>query len=74
MYHFRISGPGRHAFVAEVLRRAHRLAARPRISLYYLDPSDGRLHFIAANNDTLNQTPGRTADPICSPIGPVCRP
>ena len=58
LYHFRITGPGRYAMLAEVFAGRIGSPLDPGISLYELDPSDGALVFIAGNNNTLNPTPG----------------
>ena len=67
MYHFRISGPGRYAFVAEVFAGRIGSPLDPGVSLYYLDPSDNTLHFVAGNNNTVQpRRGGPTAYPISS--------
>ena len=74
MYHFRISGPGRYAFVAEVFAGRIGSPLDPGVSLYYLDPSDHTLRFVAGNNNTVQQHAGdgwRTLSPLR--LGPVCR-
>lgn len=57
MYHFQISGPGRYALAAEVF--AGRIGSRldPGVSVFRLEPSDGQLHLIDGNDNTLNNTP-----------------
>lgn len=56
LYHFRVTGTHRYAFVAEVF--AGRLGSRldPGVSLFRYDPSDGRLHLVAGNDSTRNPT------------------
>ena len=63
MYHFRINGPGRYAFVAEIFAGRIGSPLDPGVSLYYLDPSDDTLHFVAGNNNTLNPTVGTDGSP-----------
>lgn len=53
-YHFRVTGGGRYAFVAEVF--AGRIGSRldPGVSLFRLNPATGQLDFIEGNDNTLN--------------------
>lgn len=57
LYRFHVGGPGLFAFSAEVF--AGRIGSRldPGASLFRVDPADGRLQLIAANDNTLNGTP-----------------
>ena len=52
LYHFRISGPGRYAMLAEVFAGRIGSPLDPGLSLFELDPSTGQLVFIAGNNNT----------------------
>jgi methionine-rich copper-binding protein CopC len=54
LYHFQVSGPGRYAFAAEVFAQRIGSPLNPAVSLFVQDPSDGRLHLLAANDDTMN--------------------
>jgi hypothetical protein len=55
LYHFRVSGPGRYALTAEVFAGRIGSPLNPALSLFRLDATDGRLHFVAAYDDTLNK-------------------
>src|SRR5439155_15987884 len=54
LYYFRISGAGRHAFIAEVFagRIGSPLAAG--VSLFQEDPATGQLNLLTSNAGTLN--------------------
>ena len=54
MYHFRVSGPGSYAFIAEVFAGRIGSPLDPGVSLFRLDPKDHSLHFIDGNNNTYN--------------------
>jgi methionine-rich copper-binding protein CopC len=58
LYHFRISGPGRYAMLAEVFAGRIGSPLDAGLSLFELDPSDGRLVFIAGDNNSLNPAKG----------------
>jgi hypothetical protein len=65
LYHFHVTGPGHFALTAEVF--AGRIGSRldPASSLFGLG-TDGWLHFVASNTDTLNPT--ETSDGNFSPL------
>jgi hypothetical protein len=54
LYHFRLSGPGRYAFAAEVFAQRIDSPLNAAASLFALDPATGRLRLVTANDDTLN--------------------
>jgi Bacterial pre-peptidase C-terminal domain len=54
MYRFRVTGPGRYAFVAEAFAGRIGSPLDPGLSLYRVDPTDGSLHFVDGNNNTLD--------------------
>ncbi|HEX5273408.1 MAG TPA: hypothetical protein VFW33_23085, partial [Gemmataceae bacterium] len=56
LYHFRLSGPGRYAFAAEVFAQRIDSPLNAAASLFALDPATGRLRLVAADDDTQNQT------------------
>jgi hypothetical protein len=56
LYHFHIQGAGRHALTAEVFAGRIGSPLDPALSLFHLDPSDQRLHFVAANDNSFNPT------------------
>jgi hypothetical protein len=56
LYHFRVSGPGRYAFAAEVFAQRIGSPLNAAASLFVLDPADGRLHAVTGDDDTLNPT------------------
>ena len=56
MYHFRISGPGRFGFTAEVFAGRIGSPLDPGLSLFKIDPGTGQLVFVAGNNDTRNDS------------------
>lgn len=58
LYHFRITGTGRYAMLAEVFAGRIGSPLAPGVSLYELDPSNGSLVFLAGNINTLNPTQG----------------
>jgi hypothetical protein len=66
LYHFRITGPGRYAFAAEVF--AHRIGSplNAGVSLFVLDPGSGQLRLLAGNDDTMN--PIKAADHRSEPL------
>jgi hypothetical protein len=66
LYHFRISGPGRYAFAAEVFAQRIGSPLNAAASLFVLDPADGRLHLVAGNDDT--QNPTRASDGRSLPL------
>lgn len=55
LYHFQISGSGHHAFLAEVFAGRIGSPLDPALSLFQAG-SDGQLHLLAANDNTLNDT------------------
>src|SRR5262249_57199299 len=55
LYHFHISGPGRQTVVAEVFAGRLGSPLDPALSLFWLGP-DGRLHLLASNNNTNNDS------------------
>jgi hypothetical protein len=56
LYHFRVSGPGRYAFAAEVFAQRIGSPLNAAASLFVLDAADGHLHLVAGNDDTQNPT------------------
>jgi hypothetical protein len=56
LYHFRLSGPGRYAFGAEVFAQRIGSPLNAAASLFALDPATGRLRLVTANDDTQNPT------------------
>lgn len=54
LYHFRISGPGRFRFEAELFAGRIGSLLDPGISLFRVDTADGLLHLVTANDSTLN--------------------
>jgi hypothetical protein len=56
LYHFRVSGPGRYAFAAEVFAQRIGSPLNAAASLFVRDPADGHLHLVAGNDDTQNPT------------------
>jgi hypothetical protein len=56
LYYFRVRGPGRFAFVAEVFANRIGSPLDPGVSLFRVDPSDNRLYLVAANDGTSNDT------------------
>ncbi len=57
LYHFRVTGPGRYAFSAEVFAGRIGSPLDPGLSLFQLSATDQRLHLIDANDNTLNASP-----------------
>jgi hypothetical protein len=57
LYHFRLTGPGRHAFVAEVFAGRIGSPLDPGISLYRVRASDQQLQLVAVNDNTDNASP-----------------
>ncbi len=64
LYHFQISGTGRYSFQTEVFAGRIGSPLDPAVSLFRLDPTDNLLHFVAANDDTLNNTVGHDGTPF----------
>jgi methionine-rich copper-binding protein CopC len=58
LYHFRITGPGNYAMLAEVFAGRIGSTLDPGLSLWERDPSDGHLILIAGNNNTLDPAKG----------------
>jgi hypothetical protein len=56
LYHFRVSGPGRYAFAAEVFAQRIGSPLNAAVSLFVLDPTTGRLRLLGANSGTQNST------------------
>jgi hypothetical protein len=56
LYHFRVSGPGRYAFAAEIFAQRIGSPLNAAASLFVLDPADGRLHPVTGDDDTQNPT------------------
>jgi methionine-rich copper-binding protein CopC len=56
LYHFRLSGPGRYAVVAEVFAGRIGSPLFAGVSLYRLDPTTGLLDFVQGNVGTGNPT------------------
>jgi hypothetical protein len=54
MYHFQISGAGRYAFVGEVFAGRIGSPLDSAVTLFQVGPGDNQLHYVAANDDTLN--------------------
>ena len=75
LYHFRISGPGQYAMLAEVFAGRIGSPLDPGMSLFELDPSTGQLVFVAGNNNTVEPRPGhRRHGPAAPGLGPHRRP
>jgi len=56
MYHFRVSGPGRFAFAAEVFAGRIGSPLDPGLALYQVDPATHALRFLAGNDNTQDST------------------
>jgi hypothetical protein len=57
LYHFHIDGAGSYAFAAEVFAGRIGSTLDPALSLFRLNPTTGKLDFVASNLDTNNSTP-----------------
>ncbi len=58
LYRFHVSGPGQYAFAAEVFAQRLGSPLNSAASLFVLDPTDGRLHLVAGNDDTQDPVQG----------------
>lgn len=58
MYHFRVSGPGRYAFLAEVFAGRIGSPLDAGAALYRLDPATHALRFVTGNNNTEDPAAG----------------
>jgi len=56
LYHFHVSGPGNFAFRAEVFAGRIGSPLDSEVSLFRLNPADGKLYLIGLNDNTGNQT------------------
>jgi hypothetical protein len=54
LYHFRITGPGRFSFGAEVFAGRIGSSLDPGLTLFRLDPTDQTLHLVDVNDNTGN--------------------
>jgi hypothetical protein len=63
LYHFRIDGPGRRAFFAEVFAGRVLSSLNPALSLFRVDPAGGDLELVASNDDGLDPTQLNNATP-----------
>jgi hypothetical protein len=57
LYHFKVSGPGRYAFSAEVFAGRIGSPLSPALSLFQADPDSAGLKLLTLNAGTLNDTP-----------------
>jgi hypothetical protein len=56
LYHFHISGPGNHAFLAEVFAGRIGSPLDPGLTLFRLDPTNQQLYLAGVNDNTLNSS------------------